>query len=395
MRLLLIFLFFISFSLNAKECNEGINEKPFSDVEFSHEYCSEIEFAKQLSWVRGYQDGSFKPNEKITRAEFVKILVEAIGKDIQTELIPVNCFTDVKSSDWYHDHVCFFKGLGVLSGYPDDSFRPHETILYIESLKASLEALGFSSSSTTSQKWWPKYVDIAKNNNYYLPSDIESLMTRGSAVRLIKEVYVFNAVTWQYAEIQTTSPLPVSAFVINFNIDASRDIREDKELGRVILVSLVGMFYLQDYIVDGFMDKVVSDLNNDAALALLTKKKSPDFDVLIALAKTYFINNKLSSTKGSISIAIGRTNGYLNGVVYVSGEERVYKYAGYFKLLDEEETNPCGCTLNEIKSLFDPIKVPNCHTSWVGKAGEWSDCPDECSPDLFDLFSNNSGFCEG
>jgi len=77
------------------------------------------------SWAeKGYQDGSFKPDQNITRAEFMVIVNKAFGF---TETEPIN-FSDVKAGAWYHDTIAAAKAAGYISGDPAGTMRPDDPI---------------------------------------------------------------------------------------------------------------------------------------------------------------------------------------------------------------------------------------------------------------------------
>lgn len=73
----------------------------------------------------GYPEGIFQPDKEVSRAEFVTFLNRAFHLSGTQE--PVN-FDDVHEEDWYHDHVAGALAEGVLSGYPDNTFRPESFI---------------------------------------------------------------------------------------------------------------------------------------------------------------------------------------------------------------------------------------------------------------------------
>lgn len=75
-------------------------------------------------YITGYQDGTFKPDQKITRAEFMAIINRAFNFTQKSE----GSFTDVKPGAWYADVVSQAKAAGYISGYPDGSIRPDDTI---------------------------------------------------------------------------------------------------------------------------------------------------------------------------------------------------------------------------------------------------------------------------
>ncbi|MGI6550383.1 MAG: S-layer homology domain-containing protein [Syntrophomonadales bacterium] len=77
-----------------------------------------------LDVIKGYPDGTFKPDKTITRAEYVTI----INKAFQFEKSAASGFTDVKTTDWYADQLSRAKEAGYLAGYEDGTARPNNNI---------------------------------------------------------------------------------------------------------------------------------------------------------------------------------------------------------------------------------------------------------------------------
>jgi hypothetical protein len=74
--------------------------------------------------VKGYEDGTFRPNNPITRAEFMVLVNNAFGFSKEAELD----FTDVAADAWYASHVAKAKAGVYISGYPDGTVRPGANI---------------------------------------------------------------------------------------------------------------------------------------------------------------------------------------------------------------------------------------------------------------------------
>lgn len=74
--------------------------------------------------IKGYPDGSFRPNNNITRAEFITLVNKVYG---YTSTVPIT-FTDVKRSDWYYNSVAIAVAAGYISGYPDGTMKPDNPI---------------------------------------------------------------------------------------------------------------------------------------------------------------------------------------------------------------------------------------------------------------------------
>ncbi len=97
----------------------------FTDIKSSHwAYESVINLAEKFI-LNGYLDGTFKPENNITRAEFAKIIVSATGS---VDPYALSTFKDVNNGDWYYSYVSTAYSLGYITGYPDGSFRPNDNI---------------------------------------------------------------------------------------------------------------------------------------------------------------------------------------------------------------------------------------------------------------------------
>ncbi len=140
-------------------------EPVFSDVT-GHEYEYAIDHVQTRGIVSGYDDGTYRPDNLINRAEFTKILVEHLYNEGDFDAYTTDeCFTDVPSGEWYTRYVCFAKDNNIISGHPDGSFKPSDNINYVESLKIVIEAnvqkgtlnLGLTELG---KYWYSLYVDF-------------------------------------------------------------------------------------------------------------------------------------------------------------------------------------------------------------------------------------------
>lgn len=102
--------------------------KTFNDVPADAWYTTAVNTLATLGMVSGYPDGSFRPNDPITRAEFCTI---ALAFAYEPE--DATCsFTDVFVSDWFYPYVAQASTYGWIGGYPDGSFGPREHITRTE-----------------------------------------------------------------------------------------------------------------------------------------------------------------------------------------------------------------------------------------------------------------------
>ncbi len=96
-----------------------------------------INHLHQHGVIKGYQDGTFKPQNQINRAELIKMIIEATN----TEVIPtiVSCFPDVPANQWFTDYICTAQKKGWITGYSDGTFKPSQNVNTAEALKIIAE----------------------------------------------------------------------------------------------------------------------------------------------------------------------------------------------------------------------------------------------------------------
>ena len=78
----------------------------------------------QEAYVKGYPDGSFKPNQKVIRSEIATMLARfiSVSGDLQKAL------ADIRTTDWYFDSFKTLINAGIITGYGDGTYRPNEGV---------------------------------------------------------------------------------------------------------------------------------------------------------------------------------------------------------------------------------------------------------------------------
>ncbi|MBR5553274.1 MAG: S-layer homology domain-containing protein [Clostridia bacterium] len=93
----------------------GVYSLPEGKVSVSCESAGAVSPNKEASYVAGYEDGTFKPQNNITRAEAVTMLARIINPDISALSSIVHCdYADVAATDWYMPVIGYFQSLGYL-----------------------------------------------------------------------------------------------------------------------------------------------------------------------------------------------------------------------------------------------------------------------------------------
>lgn len=111
----------------------------FTDVASGAWYNNAVSTLTRAGILDGYEDGSFRPNASITRAEFTKIAVSFFK---HAGGASANPFNDVPESAWYAEFVKAAAELGLIDGYEDGTFRPNAPITRAEACTIVNRTLG-------------------------------------------------------------------------------------------------------------------------------------------------------------------------------------------------------------------------------------------------------------
>ena len=97
--------------------------------------------------IDGMDDGKYHPELEVTREQFAKVLVEALGLGSAAEAaLGGTQFADVEAGRWSAGYVNVAVGQGILKGYPDGTFKPANKVTYAEAVTMLVRALGYQDS---------------------------------------------------------------------------------------------------------------------------------------------------------------------------------------------------------------------------------------------------------
>ena len=187
----------------------------FNDVSEESYNGEAIEFLKENLIVQGYSDGSYKPDNRINRAEFTKIIIEATFSDEEIEECTEASFSDVPAGEWYSKYICMAKKHGVVSGYPDGTFRPADFINFAETSKIIAESQNIPEDTRgTGDEWFAGYVKGLENKKA-IPGTIQSIdkqITRGEMSEIVYRIKDkrTDKLTATYSELTDAFPQIVS-----------------------------------------------------------------------------------------------------------------------------------------------------------------------------------------
>ena len=118
-----------------------------------------IGYLEDLGVVTGYPDGTYKADQTITRAEFVAIVIRVDGLVNGT-----NAFADVSDSNWASKYIVSAVEKQYVNGYPDGTFRPEQAITRAETAKIVNAVLGWADKEAVGEM---KFSDVPQGNWAY------------------------------------------------------------------------------------------------------------------------------------------------------------------------------------------------------------------------------------
>jgi len=120
-----------------------------------------VNVLSELEVVTGYPDGTYKPENIVTRAEMAVIIIKAMGLE-GFAAGSKSTFKDMAGYDWAQSYVGYAQSRGIIVGYPDGTFKPAQTVSYNEAAKMLVAAVGYPLSVL--QGAWPaNYVNKAQD----------------------------------------------------------------------------------------------------------------------------------------------------------------------------------------------------------------------------------------
>ncbi|EQK43957.1 hypothetical protein C672_2901 [[Clostridium] bifermentans ATCC 638] len=191
---------------NREGCRDKIknilNSSTFSDIS-GHWAKDYIDAFVDKGFISGYEDNTFRPDNQITRAEFVRIINQVFNlKDKKEEH-----FVDVNSSDWYYEDIKIAFNSGYISGELNSNgnyiFRPNDAITRQEAMKIITSVKGNKDDNLDKiykfndykniDEWAKSYVEGAVEAGYIMGDEKNNLnpkgnLTRAEAVTMLRNI---------------------------------------------------------------------------------------------------------------------------------------------------------------------------------------------------------------
>ena len=176
---------------------------PFKDLPPGHPAYEAIDYFRLKNVVVIKNDWGISPDEPMTRAELLRLLLNPYFIDIkQTDGCArgfvsatgsVMHYRDVSAKAWYANDVCAGTTKNIIDGYPDGTFRAHRIVTFAEASKMIGNVLsGNDTNDTDPVNWYKKYVTWLSERRA-IPRSVNGLEQRLTRAEAIEILYRLSA----------------------------------------------------------------------------------------------------------------------------------------------------------------------------------------------------------
>jgi len=257
-----------------------------------------------LGILTGYPDGTFKPDNPITRAEFATVAVRAMGLEKTADLLAnvPSKFSDVKVTDWFNKYVNVATNQGILKGYPDGTFKPNNNITQAEALTIVLRLLGYDDNLPGN---WP-YNYVTQADRLGLLSDdfvSSAAASRGGIATLVNNALNQNIVTFEDGQFKVgATPQTFIQFALKGEISSA-------------VAPLTVTEVAED--ATGPYNSIKVD-DDDPATPVVTLKVAKNVEILGGTFKDLTNHKVIYTTKNGVVVAIQVLSTAITGEVTAS-----------------------------------------------------------------------------
>lgn len=171
----------------------------FSDVAEDASYLEAVTMLSKLGIINGYEDGTFLPDNTITRAEAAKVLVCTLNaEDAAKGMADQEIFTDVPSTHWAAGYVNYAASLEIIAGRGNGIFDPEAPVSYEEIVKMVVAMLGYTPVANLRGGYPTGYLYVA--NNVAKITKGATGLTGDAAKRWVVARLVFNSLETKIME---------------------------------------------------------------------------------------------------------------------------------------------------------------------------------------------------
>lgn len=185
--------------------SDVIQQSVFKDIAQGDGNYVAVNFLKNNDVIRGYPDGTFKPGNPVSRVEALKFIYEGLNKQVKPTAFLE--FKDTDSKAWYARYIAAAQRERIVTGYAGNLFKPEATVTRAEFIKMLVEASGMNGKGypvvmkpyqdVDTKAWYASYIALAKDKNLLDSSSNlikpNGQMSRGEVAQILYRIIVMKA----------------------------------------------------------------------------------------------------------------------------------------------------------------------------------------------------------
>lgn len=242
----------------------------------------------QFHIITGYEDGSFQPENTLTRAEFSAIIIRALGlEDAISTVEGQTQFTDVPAGYWGAGYINMAQQMGIINGYGDGRFGPDDKVTGVQTLKMLVCALGYQVLAEQNGGYPNGYLSAAGQIRLMAGADFDynQPISRGNAAIVVQNAMDVEILEPDYSgegSMQTTGETLMSKLCDMLDLEEKQGIVTNDGITGLTQESTINPDRIS-------IDGEVYDLGSESAQGLLgysvTFYVERDTDVIYSIVK--------------------------------------------------------------------------------------------------------------
>ena len=214
----------------------------FNDLNPDADYYQPVMELASRGYISGYKDGSFRPNQAITRGQAAKMLAMALNLNSTNPTNPG--FRDVPTNHDFYKYIAALANAGIISGFDDKTFRPNEPIN--RNQMAKILTLGYKFQVSTKQTHGFADVSESNANRYFIQTLYDLGITKGTTGNT-------------YSPFGSVTRGQLATFIVRAENTSAEKVKPVKEIGEVVGADV----YINGikYRVDASLRDIINDTN--------------------------------------------------------------------------------------------------------------------------------------
>ncbi len=182
----------------------GFSAFAYTDVAEGTKVAEAVGILSNLGIFTGFEDGTFKPNDTVTRAQMAAIICRTLGYEDQAQASTGSTiFNDVSASHWASGYINVAQSLQIVNGYGNGNFGPEDQVTYEQAIKMIVVALGYELDAQAKGGWSTGYLAVAAREGITKNSNG---VVGAAAVRGTIAVLVYNSLEVRLMDQKSWTP---------------------------------------------------------------------------------------------------------------------------------------------------------------------------------------------